>query len=457
MQKSAINQIISHFQDAFQKLKVKVNIAEIEELSLLINRCMLGGRRVFHTPEHILIVSKKLQYPEQIFAALFHDIIYFQVDDGFPPPVSELLLNYVEIKSGDVFIRDDVSSKDTVFQICLDIFEFEPGSKLPLYNGLNEFLSAVVAVKKLEKYISLQQITAVVVCVEGTIPFRADYNGQGRFEKLEHVLYATSEKYQLAMSQSDIQNTVSHAVALANQDVENFSDDDVARFLDNTWKLLPETNDTLITANMYSLIAYRKALVKMSSFLNNLQPQFVFHQYRNTPNERHYRQIIDQTEHNLKIAREYLRAKIAAISIIEALADCTGGGEVPVSMFIGDIRDPNSQDEIERAEDYLPAVALIPELRYDHFVLKLLQHGRASQSHFDMQNSPVSYYVYAMAGPEKLQQYMNYAQELFNERISSEDYLHKIDQHIVSALAQACSEVAITRREALKKFVLPNN
>lgn len=457
MQKSAINQIISHFQDAFQKLQVEVGFAEIEELSLLINRCMLGGRRVFHTPEHILVVSQKLRHPEQIFAALFHDIIYFQVDDGFPPPVSDLLLSYVEIRDGDVFVRGDISQEDSSFQICMDIFEFVPGMRLPLYNGLNEFLSAVVAVKKLEQFITPSQITSVVVCVEGTIPFRTDLNGQGRFEKLEQVLQHTNEKYQLGMSRPEMQDTISHAVTLANQDVENFSDKDVARFLDNTWKLLPETNDTLITANMYSLVAYRKALVKMSSFLNNLQPQFVFHQYKNTPDEANYRQIIDQTEHNLRVAREYLKAKIAAISIIEALADCTGGGEVPVSMFIGDIRNPNSHDEIERAEDYLPAVALTPELRYDSFVLKLLQHGRASQSHFDMQNSPVSYFVYAMTGPEKLQKYMDYAQELFSKRISSEDYLHKIDPGIVSALAQACAEVAITRREALKKFIHPNN
>ncbi|MDX2305792.1 MAG: hypothetical protein NW226_23495 [Microscillaceae bacterium] len=457
MQKSAINQIISHFQAAFQKFGMEVNNAEIESLSLLINQCMLGGRRVFHTPEHILVISQKLSQPAQIFAALFHDIIYFQVDDGFPAQVSELLMSFVEIHHGEVFIKNDIPPEDRSVQICLEIFQFQPGVKLPLYSGLNEFLSAVVAVKKLEKYLNQKQITGVVVCIEGTIPFKEDQDEYNRFEKLENVLRKSNQKFQIGLSEEEIEMYIIQAVTLANQDVENFSDEDVARFLDNTWKLLPETNDTLITANMYSLIAYRKALVKMSSFLNHLQPQYVFHQYRNTPDENSYRQIILRTDCNLKIAREYLIAKITAISIIEALADSTGGGDVPVSMFIGDIRNPDSPIEVERAEDYLPAVDLTPNLNYDKFVLKLLQHGRASQSNFDMQNSPVSYYVYAMAGPEKLQQYMSFAQEFFSQQITAMDFLKKIDPHIVSDLAQACAEVAITRRDALKKFILPNN
>ena len=60
-----------------------------------------------------------------------------------------------------------------------------------------------------------------------------------------------------------LDHAVCRAVRVGNRDVENFSDNDAARFLDNTWKLLPESNPALHSPMVYTVRDYRIALQKM--------------------------------------------------------------------------------------------------------------------------------------------------------------------------------------------------
>ncbi len=452
MRKSAVNQLILYFQDAFQKAEVQVQRSEIEALATLIYSCMVGGRRMFHTPEHILLVSRKLDQAPQIFAALFHDIIYYQVDDGLPPLLRDTLLPYLESSVDGLKIKSHIPEENTLAHICLEIFQFQPGQTLPLYNGLNEFLSALVAVHKLKAYLPFKDLLAMIICVEGTIPFRKrDQEGRTRFEALEARVQDINESRNLELTQDEIETWIKSAVFLANQDVENFSDKDVGRFLDNTWKLIPETNGAVKKANVFSLTNYREALRKTKKFLESLDGNYVFHQYKDFPDDETYEHISKQAARNLEVACEYMKAKILSIGIIEALALQTGG-DAPISMFIGDLRDARASQDVERAEDYLPAVHQEPHLHYDADVLKLLEFGRASHLSFDMQNAPISYYVYASLGGEKMEAYSQLAEQMFDQKLSCADFLAKIDHEVVSAIAHACAEVAITRREALEKF-----
>ena len=45
---------------------------------------------------------------------------------------------------------------------------------------------------------------------------------------------------ELGLAGAQLDLIVERALRLGNRDVENFADNDAARFLDNTWKLLPE-------------------------------------------------------------------------------------------------------------------------------------------------------------------------------------------------------------------------
>ncbi|NJO03391.1 MAG: hypothetical protein HC880_18415, partial [Bacteroidia bacterium] len=192
-------------------------------------------------------------------------------------------------------------------------------------------------------------------------------------------------------------------------------------------------------------------LLKTYDFLRNLNPECVFQQYKNVPEDELYQKMTLQAHRNLKVAREYMRVKLVAATILEALA-LTTGGDIPMSMMIGEIRQPRQYQEIERAEDYLPAVNVVDDLPYNPSVLKLLEFGRTSQLSFDLQNAPISYFVYALSGRHKIQQYTQLAQEMFAHQISEETFLSQVDKEIVSAIARACAEVALTRRDRLKKY-----
>lgn len=448
MQKSIVNQLILRIEEAFQKLNITIPIKEIENIALFIYQGMIGGRRTFHTPEHILQVCQNLEHPLQILATIFHDIVYHQVDDGITAQTQAILNPFIKHEGGKTFIKEDYPQDDMSLLLCLEVFDYQPGDEVRLL-GYNEFLSTLVAIEKLKTYLGLRNLLGIMVAIEGTIPFRGfDAEGKNCFERMEIRLKNVNQKYDLKFKEEHIDLLLQLSVELANHDVENFSSDDVAIFLDNTWRLIPETNETLTEANTFTLASYRKAIEKMEGFLGFLNPEIVFQQYQNTPEEAAFLEMKQKAAKNLSIAREYLQSKLTAMALLESLAVCSGG-DAPISMFAGDMRKNGSFQSSERVEDYLPAVTLSSELEYQDDVLKLLEFGRNSALDFDTQNAPVSYFVYASIGREKNQHYLQNARQLFKGEISYREYLASIDAKTRAAVAQACAQVAISRREAL--------
>ncbi|GAB4399898.1 MAG: hypothetical protein OHK0053_20810 [Microscillaceae bacterium] len=450
MQKSIINQLILKVQESFDKLSLAVPISVSESLALFVYRCMIGKHRTFHTPEHVLKVCKGLQHPIQILATLFHDVVYYQVDNGFGPETSVLLADYVVQEGKAVTIKRDFPEEE-VLLLCLDVFGYQPGEDVRV-QGFNEFLSTLVAIHLLKPYLSQRNLLGIMVGIEGTIPFRGrDEAGKNCFERMEDRLVLLNDKYQLGIKPTHIDLMLQLAVEIANKDVENFSEANVAEFLDNTWRLLPETNNHLAVANVYTVRSYRQALQKIEAFMNFVPADYVFQQYRQTPDADTFRQMKMQAQENIDTAREYLQAKLASIAILEALAQVSGG-DAPMSMFIGDLRHNHALQAIERAEDYLPAVALSDEFEYNPAVLKLLEFGRASILDFDMQNAPISYFVYASLGKALTTDYLQLARQMFEGQMKAEDYLAALPAAILSALARACAQVSVSRQEALRTF-----
>jgi hypothetical protein len=448
MEKSIINQLILRIEESFQKLKIQILISDVEHIALFIYQGMAGNGRTFHTTEHVLQVCRHLEHPLQILATLFHDIIYHQIDNGIEKDTQVILSPLVYHQDNKTYIREDYPRDDIPLALCLEVFDYQPNDEIRI-QGYNEFLSTLVAIQKLKAYLGHRNLLGIMVAIEGTIPFRGlNHDGQNCFEVMETKLLKLNQKYELNIKEEHIYLLLELAVEMANNDVENFSHSNVAEFLDNTWRLIPETNDSLRVANAYTLTSYRKAIEKMEGFLNFLSPSIVFQQYRQVPSNETFKQLKEHAEDNIKIAREYLQAKLTSVALLEALAVCTGG-DAPISMFIGDIRHSGSFQAIERAEDYLPAITVSEELEYDEAVLRLLEFGRASELDFDTQNAPFSYFVYASIGKEKNQLYLQAARKMFKGEISCQEYLTQMDARTRTAIAQACAQVAISRREAL--------
>jgi hypothetical protein len=254
----------------------------------------------------------------------------------------------------------------------------------------------------------------------------------------------------MPMKSAEIEDTIGGAVVFANRDVDSFAEKDTSVFLDGTWKLLPETNETLRSGRIYSIKEYRHALEKMAGFLGNLNPDNVFHKYKGVPSEAEFGEMVKQAYQNIATAREYLSIKLLAIAVLEALADLTGG-DAPLALFTGDIQ--RDGDETHHYDDFLPLPVNLKELDQSSVLYKLLDSGRASETNFDMRNSPLAFFMYSQLPQEKVKPLLAVAKEMFAGKLEPRAFLHQLDASLVAAVARACAATVMTRQEKLNQVV----
>jgi hypothetical protein len=148
---------------------------------------------------------------------------------------------------------------------------------------------------------------------------------------------------------------------------------------------------------------------------------------------------------NVTTAREYLGIKLLTAAVLEALAEISGG-DTPVSLFMGDL---GAQKEGNRLEDYLPRLEPRSGTRLDKTLYDLLAHGRASASSFDLQNSPLSLYIYLHLGADGFVDFLEAAQRMFSGSLSARAFLDALPGEMVASVAEGCAQMAFTRREEL--------
>jgi hypothetical protein len=430
---------------ALEDLGASLPLRETERLAVMINEAMTAGARSFHTPEHVFALVDAGN-PHTTLAALFHDLVYFQVDLGFIPQIAQAVQSSLEMRGDELWLSASPPAQDRSLAICMAVFGFLPGEQLSPFGGMNEFLSALVMHRNLSSVLRERDLVPATACIEATIPFRKpDADGLTPAHLLERRLHAASEQLGLALSGKTIEQTVQWAVTFANRDVANFAEEEVTRFLDNTWKLLPETNPSLRTQGVYSIKSYRVALQKMNGFLRGLDPATIFAEYHGAPPEAEYQGMVWRGERNITTAREYLGIKLLTAAVLEALADISGG-DMPVSLFMGDI---GAQKKGNRLEDYLPEYEPRAGTRLDETLQGLLAHGRASASSFDLQNSPLSLYIYLHLGSDGFHDFLEAALRLFGGTVTPKSFLDSLPGGMVASVAEGCAQMAFTRAQDL--------
>jgi hypothetical protein len=449
MQVGTVQKLISVFNQSFHELGVSVSLEKLEDLSVTIHRAMTVQARHFHTLEHVFSFVDPNNAIRSL-AALYHDIVYYQVDMGFAPRIWELISPYIRQEQNDFYVVEEVDPDDRLFAMTLAIFDLHLGQKLSPVTALNEFLSALVMDKQLGGLVSEKDLFGMIVCIEATIPFRGfTPDGKSHFEVMEERLAEVSRRYGLNIPAEELVETIKTAVVFANKDIENFAESDSGRFLDNTWKLLPETNAALRLPDVYSIGTYRQALIKMEAFFENLKVETVFSQYRGFPSDEEFKQMTNLAANNIRVATDYLHIKILGVTILEALAKATGG-DAPLSLFLGDI--PREGVTIKRLEYFLPELDDPAWLEPQAIIYQLLESGRANDVSFDMKNSPLSLFIYKSMTPEQITRFSKLSRDFYKGTLSPVDFLNELDPAIVQPIARACSIMVYTRRQALLKF-----
>ncbi|MCA9490185.1 MAG: hypothetical protein KC621_09680, partial [Myxococcales bacterium] len=307
MSESTLQKLVGLARRAVRDLGGEATDAQLELWATDVHESMSAGGRSFHDVGHVFDVAEGGN-AVQVLAALFHDTVYMQVDGGLPSRLVDVLGDAFHVgPDGVALVIGDDPWKARLAQI----FGFVDGQVLSPFAGLNELLSALFAVRRLHDVLPVDATVRVAVCIEATIPFRSA-PGEG----VSDALLARVEGLGLAL---DAVQAVKDAVGLANQDVANFAFADTARFLDNTWQLLPESN-TQLRVRVYTIDQYHLAMKKMRGFFGFLKAEVVFRGFRGAPSPARLDALRAAAARNIELAHHYLTAKLLAASLLQAIA-----------------------------------------------------------------------------------------------------------------------------------------
>jgi len=436
---------------ATQQLNSQVDPSQLDKTAELIIQTMTGPWRYFHTPEHIFEVGGS-QDAVEILAALFHDLVYVQVDQGVNLNIGSYIVPFIKEVKGQLVIQEAAElPEEPMFELVMAIFGFVPSQALSPFAGQNEFLSAVICAKSLEPFVPPRAIAEIVACIEATIPFRPKLSsGLTVNDLLYQRLIDANRHFRFGWTDEEIIQVMKRSVRLANRDVENFASPNSAHFLDNTWNLLPETNhELMINANSYTVRGYRTSLQKMEGFMNFLKPDLVFQQFMGEPDDQTYQDLVARTRKNMEVAKLYLGSKLIAIGILEALSYRLGQN-IPISTMLGEL--PSKQQKVVGLEHLLPNIAnsYHPESELEVEVLELLSKGRSQESSYDLKNSPLSTFIIQSVGFKEIQHLLKRAKEFFQGAIDAEEFLADCKPDVISAITEGVSQLFDNRKAALR-------
>ena len=433
---SPVHLIIAELSRSVDALELGVPPLFIERWGVALHQALASRAREFHTHQHALDLCVGAD-PLETIAALYHDTVYVQVDLGLPEHFAGLLAPLIRKEPAGWRVLPH-AGVDLVARDVLAVFGRAPDEVLPPLAGLNELASAFVVVKEFEGLMTRPQLLALAAAIEGTIPFREDQGSalEGRLLRL-------------GIPGPDAAEMVRRAVRLSNSDVGNFAHPDPSFFLDNTWKLLPETNPALHTASTYTVRDYRVALEKMEGFLAQLKPERVFRCWGGEPSAQEHARRVEVARSNIALAVRYLRCKLYSSALVEALAS-ESGGDGPLEYFMGGIPEPGGAPVV-RIESFLPPPAR-PQPG-DPLLLRLLEGGRVTASSFDIAPSPIASYLCVALGEPAMMEGLTLARLWWGGERSARDFLEAQPRDVVFALAEAASHVAVTRSGALQALL----
>lgn len=430
-QRSPVHEIVNALWRALHALGSQVETTEIEHWGFSIHAALSAAGREFHNHDHVIAIAKNSADALEVIAALYHDAVYMQVDDGPPRSMRADLERALVPADGGWRVPSSAGEYECTADV-LAVFGRRVGDLVTPTSGLNELASAFVGCIQMASALDRHQRIAIAACIEQTIPFRSD-----PVTELRDRLAA------LGITGSALEEMLCRAVRVGNRDVENFADNEPARFLDNTWKLLPESNPALHHPMVYTVRDYRSALQKMEVFLAQLPAERVFHAWGDEPAPQVHARRVARTTGNLQLAVRYLRAKLYSIALVEALAEMTGG-DVPLDYFMGGSK---TSVDAPRIESFLPSLGSAGDL--DPPLHRLLAEGRASESSFDTKPSPVGAFLHSSVGEAAVMKGVEMAKRWWAGAGDASSFLAEQPPKPVAALARAAANIIETRRDRL--------
>ena len=116
------DRLVTNISRALGQLDVAADKSSIEDLAGLIQLGMSPKMRTYHNLNHVFNLVDE-ESPYQTLAAVFHDLVYFQVDQGFQPEIRAIIAPYILEIAGQIELLDGPASGDLDYCLLLDTFD----------------------------------------------------------------------------------------------------------------------------------------------------------------------------------------------------------------------------------------------------------------------------------------------------------------------------------------------
>ena len=384
--------------------------------------------RVFHNQSHcadVTVLPKAFSgnYFDQHVAAerrdemrnllkvsgFFHDVIYAKVDGGIPDNLLHTLAPYGTFDKSHLHFTVSKEGLSAKQMAVLKLYGFTPGQQIEaLGKGMNEFLSAVVALSAMQDAgLSEKQQLKVASIIEATFPFKGPEFVATRAERLKE---ASALLGQDVLSPEEQKETIKAGIAMASRDLGNFvggsplpgvpERDRIGVLVRGSWRLLPE-NSPVMRDRHYKPADYTRSMQGMTDFLSLpfLKPQNLFHHYDGFPPDEQLRAMHKLAEDTIHGEKVYNGTKIVEAAFLEAIEGLTrqpGSPPAELASFVGklDVRKLQKQLPVMNTETERAVYALLSEGRGEAIAYDAFADGK----------SPIAAFWVERVGVEKLSQ-----------------------------------------------------
>lgn len=447
---SLTNKYIEIISEVFSSLQKTVTAEDVERIAVLLVRAMGGESRDYHAPEHSIDVSKTKSSIARI-AALFHDIIYVQVDSSWRQGLIDCLGSMIPDDGLKLDVKHGLTQTSDPWPLAIAVlFGMEENDSVIPGKGINEFLSALVAHHFLSPFLSTNEMLRVLACIESTIPFRrTDTRGNSP----EKLLISRLQKacHSLAIptfTASEIEVAIDDCRAMVSTDLSSFAADDPGIFLSDTWSVMFENNPTLRN-NYFFIGEYRKAIFSVLDFISSLDTKYMFWGDSNHALQTLESQSINAAR-NIELSTIYLKAFASGLCLLEAIALQTGG-DLPFETMSGALK--RSREHIPNTIDkYLKVQGVQRLVGHYKTAFDYLLSGRTKRARFDRKEFVLGALILSSIETNGLSQLFDYCRAFSAGSLDPIELLNKFPQNALIQTLKAVRHTAYHRNDRLSEL-----
>mmetsp|Transcript_19415 Transcript_19415/g.29948 ORF Transcript_19415/g.29948 Transcript_19415/m.29948 type:complete len:659 (+) Transcript_19415:530-2506(+) len=473
-EKPYIVRFVLDLQSSLDILQANATDGEVEACAFFIHHHLANEYRGFHSTERVFQISE-LADPTQMIAALFQDIIYYEIDGGLSDEAKDVLQGVIDEDDPYRISNSMKPENDRLISMVMVIFNLKPGQRV---FPISKFLCSCVAVRMLQNMLPIRQLAKIVACIKATetqrdtaddefynhlvtaLPTTGYENIVGKKERSHrddkrslslslaaaamptkgmelNDLFAgmmnANRVFDLDMTEAKVVKAVQRAADMSNRTHGAFCDEDYIASVESVWGLLPEITPALRQKKMATVFDYHQGVVNLLSTLGALDPNTLFVSFRSVPGRAELNAFIRNANKNINFAIRYTRVKIVTMAILSALLKLTGGN-IPMGFIADD--EPVEINAEKRVGADLPifrpeelAQDCKPRL-YETFVSRHSAH-----------QSPVSAFIYGAMGESVIEVVLAHAdypmtEDRANELLESVPYgiLHEISMGLGATL-----------------------